>query len=113
MVSFVRLGPTSTPNEMALTSQLSEVVKVAAIEKVNDVVDFIDWIVDSLSQHCAIVLFVLWVWAVSWRNLFTEGDKWTSWGGTFANWSLKRAVARWSLSLLGFAPKAGRRNRTS
>jgi hypothetical protein len=39
MVSFVRLGPRSTPKEMALTSQLSQAVKAAAIEKINDVVD--------------------------------------------------------------------------
>jgi hypothetical protein len=51
MVSFVRLGPRSTPKEMALTSQLSQAVKVAAIEKINDVVDFVDLIVECLSQQ--------------------------------------------------------------
>ena len=61
MVSFVRLGPRSTPKEMALASQLSQAVKVAAIEKINDVVDFADSIVDRLSQqNYAMVLFVLW-----------------------------------------------------
>jgi hypothetical protein len=61
MVSFVRLGPRSTPKEMALTSQLSQAVKVAAIEKINDVVDFADSIADRLSQqNYATVLFVLW-----------------------------------------------------
>jgi hypothetical protein len=51
MVSFVRLGPTSTPKEMALTSQLSQVVKVAATETINDVADFVDLIVERLSQQ--------------------------------------------------------------
>jgi hypothetical protein len=46
---------------MALTSQLSQAVKVAAIEKINDVVDFADSIADRLSQqNYATVLFVLW-----------------------------------------------------
>ena len=36
---------------MALTSQLSQAVKVAAIEKINDVVDFVDLIVECLSQQ--------------------------------------------------------------
>jgi acetolactate synthase regulatory subunit len=61
MVSFVRLGPRSTPKEMALTSQLSQAVKVAAIEKINDIVDFADSIADRLSQqNYATVLLVLW-----------------------------------------------------
>jgi hypothetical protein len=60
MVSFVRLGPRSTPKEMALTSQLSEAVKVVAIEKINDVVDFADSIVERLSQlNYAMVLSVV------------------------------------------------------
>ena len=60
MVSFVRIGPRSTPKEMALTSQLSEAVKVVAIEKINDVVDFADSIVERLSQlNYAMVLSVV------------------------------------------------------
>jgi len=51
MVGFVRLGPRSTPKETAVTSRLSEAVKVAAIEKINDVVDFADSIADRLSQQ--------------------------------------------------------------
>jgi hypothetical protein len=44
-----------------VTSRLSEAVKVAAIEKINDVVDFADSIADRLSQqNYATVLFVLW-----------------------------------------------------
>ena len=43
-----------------MTSRLSEAVKVAAIEKINDVVDFADSIADRLSQqNYATVLFVL------------------------------------------------------
>jgi hypothetical protein len=61
MVGFVRLGPRSTPKETAVTSQLSQAVKVAAIERINDVVDFADSIADRLSQqNYATVLFVLW-----------------------------------------------------
>ena len=46
---------------MALASQLSEAIKVAAIEKINDVVDFADSIADRLSQqNYMTVLFVLW-----------------------------------------------------
>jgi hypothetical protein len=45
---------------MALTSQLSEVVKAATTEKINDVVDFVDWIVERLSQlNYAMVLSVV------------------------------------------------------
>jgi hypothetical protein len=45
---------------MALTSQLSEAVKVVAIEKINDVVDFADSIVERLSQlNYAMVLSVV------------------------------------------------------
>jgi hypothetical protein len=44
---------------MALPSQLSEAVKVAAMEKINSAVDFVDWIVERLSQlNYALVLFV-------------------------------------------------------
>jgi hypothetical protein len=59
MVSFVRLVPRSTPKEMALSSQLSEAVKAAAMEKINAVVDFADLIIERLSQqNYAMVLFV-------------------------------------------------------
>jgi hypothetical protein len=60
MVSFVRLGPRSTPKEIALPSELSQAIKVAAVEKINDVVDFADLIAVRLSQlNYAIVLFVV------------------------------------------------------
>jgi hypothetical protein len=59
MVSFVRLGPRSTPKEMALPSQLSEAVKAAAMETINTVVDFGDSIIERLSQlNYVMVLFV-------------------------------------------------------
>jgi hypothetical protein len=46
---------------MALASQLSEAIKVAAIETINGVVDFADSIADRLSQqNYMAVLFVLW-----------------------------------------------------
>jgi hypothetical protein len=61
MVSFVRLGLRSTPKEIALTSQLSQAVKIAAIEKINDVVDFADSIIERLSQqNYAMILLLLW-----------------------------------------------------
>jgi len=46
---------------MTLASQLSQAVKVAVIEKINDLVDFTDSIVERLSQqNYALVLLVLW-----------------------------------------------------
>jgi phospholipid N-methyltransferase len=45
---------------MALPSQLSEAVKVAAMETINGAVDSVDWIVERLSQqNYAIVLSVI------------------------------------------------------
>ena len=42
-----------------MPSELSQAIKVAAVEKINDVVDFADWIAVRLSQlNYTIVLFV-------------------------------------------------------
>jgi hypothetical protein len=78
---FRRLGPRSTPKEMALPSELSEAIKAAAIEKINALVDFADLIIERLSQlNYAIVLFVglcgLMVVAVRSRRRFSvnSGD---------------------------------------
>jgi hypothetical protein len=44
-----------------LASQFSQAAKVAVIEKINEIVDFADSIVERLSQqNYAMVLFVLW-----------------------------------------------------
>ena len=44
-----------------MASQFSQAAKVAVIEKINEIVDFADSIVERLSQqNYAMVLFVLW-----------------------------------------------------
>jgi hypothetical protein len=59
MVSFVRPRPRSALKEMALSSQLSEAVKVAAMEKISAVVDFADSLIERLSQqNYVMVLFI-------------------------------------------------------